>query len=875
MALQLLSADELKALLSDRTTAEKLVPDSTHMGISYTLNGSTAVYKQTDYPNLYFFETSTSEGGSHRVLKFEKPTSIYERSGSSGPFYTVASLTQEIQNAYNGATNITFLKMYKDSNTVSPTLTYSNTSTLVGDDSLVMGRDSVCHSNNSLVIGKSLYIGNNGDTSRFNEVLGHNNILMGGSDFSSIRGYNIDAIEGSSYNSLCGDNIHSSQGSNHNTVVGSNIKMIEGASGNRISGNNVTLTSSSIYNDISCNTLSMRAVRYSDIKGQDISINTESNFSTIFGQSIQLGQSEGSSIHAYPAGMTIDSVIYSSVVTSQKCEAEQILQSTLCGSSVDMPGCNFQYGSAIGSNIIHRPLSQAEILSSTNTPQTQYNSHIANLDIIGGGTVYLGGNTCHSGIHLISDPNNTSTTSNYIGYWNVWNSPNWRSNPSAYVFSADVIGSNNYIGLGTNHTTVRGKNNYTPAHSTSVAIYGDYFNVYYANEDSSKFLHANHGSWSWGVGNTAIAATDFNTLVEGSGDFGYIDEDGVNWGGTVVGNAQGTDKSGNPYNFTGVTAYVKVEHGVITAKASDVSSPWYPAGNERILSIGNRNSLPNSAHDVLLYGNDLRLWGGNVYRSVFVANKIHLNSWGDCPDSHRPEIKGSVFVDTCLEQRDSASFSSENGRLTTMNSIDSSLSDAGFHYMLNDAFMFVNSMRNRDDRNWGVFPNDNTGLQNSNLFTANGTTTSSYIEVAPYSMAHKPDTSMVYAGGIALLGLRDTKTSDDSTPVSGFGLLKLGSLYDYTDSTSSYVTRTNYVKTFTTKHDPDSAYSHGLILLTPGTNSCPYAHMPLLVMPTQEIDGTFRIGAGKIWHDGIDLIQVFSQLTSDEKTAIKNALGIS
>jgi hypothetical protein len=151
-----------------------------------------------------------------------------------------------------------------------------------------------------------------------------------------------------------------------------------------------------------------------------------------------------------------------------------------------MPGCNFQYGSAIGSNIIHRPLSQAEILSSTNTPQTQYNSHIANLDIIGGGTVYLGGNTCHSGIHLISDPNNTSTTSNYIGYWNVWNSPNWRSNTTAYVFSADVIGSNNYIGLGTNHTTVRGKNNYTPAHSTSVAIYGDDFKKPFSSSFSEK-----------------------------------------------------------------------------------------------------------------------------------------------------------------------------------------------------------------------------------------------------------------------------------------------------------------------------------------------------------------------------------------------------
>jgi hypothetical protein len=459
----------------------------------------------------------------------------------------------------------------------------------------------------------------------------------------------------------------------------------------------------------------------------------------------------------------------------------------------------------------------------------------------------------------------------------VWNSPNWRSNTTAYVFSADVIGSNNYIGLGTNHTTVRGKNNYTPAHSTSVAIYGDDFNVYYVPGDSSKFLHANqpsaNGNWSWPVAETVIGADEFNALIVDGGDFGYVDEQGLNWGGTVVGNAQGTDKSGNAYNFTGVTAYVKVEHGVITAKASDVSSPWYPAGNERILSIGNRNSLPNSAHNALLYGDDLRLWGGQVYRSVFVANKVHLNSWGDCPESYRPEIKGSVFVDTCMEQRN-ASFSYENGRLSTMNSIDSSLSGAGFHYTLNDAFMFVNSMRNRDDRNWGVFPNDNTGLQNSNLFTANGTI-SAYIEVAPYSMAHKPDTSMVYAGGIALLGLRDTKTSDDSTPVSGFGLLKLGSLYDYTDSTSSYVTRTNYVKTFTTKHDSDSAYSHGLILLTPGTNSCPYAHMPLLVMPTQEIDGTFRIGAGKIWHDGIDLIQVFSQLTSDEKTAIKNALGIS
>lgn len=890
MALQLLSADELKALLTNRETAEKIVPGSSHMGIQYTLNGTTAVYKQSDYPNLYFFETSTSEGGSHRVLKFEKPSSVYDRSGSSGPLYTVASITQEIQAAYPGATDITFLKSYKDSETVSPSMTYSTVANL-GHDSLLMGESSICNLANSFVLGKSLYVGAEGDTSVSNSVFGHDNVLRWSSDYTSIKGYDIVAQNGASYNSIFGRHMMITGGCGMNVIIGENFDFAEGTYGNRIFGSNIKIRSGSTGNDVSGALLNLYNSQYSDIKGKSTTLTASSSYSTIFGQNINVGNVQASALYTYN-GLSIGNVIYSNVVTSgEKSEAAQILRSNLAGSSVDMPNCNLEYASVIGCDIFHKPMSEGERLwINHSNPPTTYSSSIQHSLLVGDDTLYIGGNTLNSGLRVFNDRTDVAASqSNYVGYWTAWKTQG--NNSTAYVFRTDVTGNGNYIGLATQRIHVYGENNYVPSNSSDISIYGSYFNTYFcftngeysyaAHSDNDRFIHAKQTEPWADIANTVTTIEDLRTIISNSGNFGY-NNGTQNVGGVVIGTGEVTDKNNKTYSFNGITAYIKCDAGVISGIVNDggkdhtYQTPLYPSGNTNILSIGDYNSLPSDVYDVVLCGDDLTLWGGNVRRSVIIADNLHLNTGGDGYNlSKRPEMFGTIFIDTVPKY---GLHKGDLGRFTTMNYWDSTVMATEFHYSVNDALLFINSNRHRDDRHWGVFGSGDI----TNWFAANPVSTvSSYIDKGSYQQAHKPDATMVYTGGIALLGLADSTTvapgytigiNDSSAPsvadVSGFGLLKIGSLYsDKTSPTEGC----DYVAAYTN----NSANYHGTVILTPGTNKCPYGHMPLIVQPHQEFDGTFHIGAGKIHHEGIDIDEIIYNLTADQVTKLKQKLGIS
>lgn len=537
-----------------------------------------------------------------------------------------------------------------------------------------------------------------------------------------------------------------------------------------------------------------------------------------------------------------------------------------------------------------------------NVPATV--SRADNVNVAGQGNAFWG-EVC--GLNIDGD-------NNRVGWFNKYLTelPSKNSDTRARDRMTDIgiSGNNNWIGYSSSYVNVRGDGNYIAAGSSNVWVFGNKFNHFDSDsfEGSTYPTIFNHAKGEYGsyqlmtTSEAAAALVDpgsFAGTVIGSdslvqtieGTSGYVSY-------SIVANPSGISQYiGWAKNQTWFSGLNRGTVGGVEDFYQLCENKYeaYPVNHENVLVVGDRNTLPSNTKNVVLWGDD------NIFTTATVNNCVFFNR-NMCIDGpkymkvgdeyiEKNIIRGVWWIDTNTEH------AGDNGLLTDMNS---DYATAKFE----NAFAFIDSRWIYNGRFFGTV----TKSEALSLGFIEGTTTtggntldgiSGYIISANWSECQKPDTPMVYTGGLALYGGANEATRNQS----GYGVLKLGNMYYHCndlpapayDKTQTYPTlgtevtydglvyKSTYVITtaeewdsshwtttgvnvpdyqrtktneFITMHlNGQSTTSAGVfkgsVIMTPGTHCCPYAGFPLIVQERQELDGSFHIGVGKICKEAL------------------------
>ena len=426
----------------------------------------------------------------------------------------------------------------------------------------------------------------------------------------------------------------------------------------------------------------------------------------------------------------------------------------------------------------------------------------------------------------------------------------------------EVNGYGNWIGFNSNQVNVTGSTNYIAAGSKNVNVIGDHFNEYYtdpSNSGSQKY-HA-RGMYSYYEILTdaeAQARIDANqgltAIVVGGNDLTYT-HDGVSY--SIVAHDSATCMyigwAGNAS-----TSAVASSNRKTTADGEVIwyteEASWYqifPSNQKNVLSIGDYNTLPDGAENIVLWGDQLIFDTATISDSVFVANHMRIGGpkkmkVGD-EVIDKNIIRGVWWIDTNRNQTEG----DRNGCLSDMNANEATPSFTDAFVFTNSGFMyngrFYGTMTKTEALSLGFGESQITG---SSAYILDGV--SGYITEAAWYNCKKPDTPMIYTGGLALYGGANASTRNQSA----YGVLKLGNMY-YHDTTpadqipSGYVAADyrrlkteEYIKSILDGKVNTGNIFKGAVVMTPGTDKCPYAGMSLIVQDRQELDGSFHIGVG-------------------------------
>lgn len=432
----------------------------------------------------------------------------------------------------------------------------------------------------------------------------------------------------------------------------------------------------------------------------------------------------------------------------------------------------------------------------------------------------------------------------------------------------EVNGTGNWVGFNSSKVKVTGSTNYIAAGSKNVNVIGEHFNEY-CNYPTLLGSQKNHAVGMYSDyellsdteaqaridADMASTGTDvgLRAIVVGDNDLTYT-RDGVSY--SIVAN----ESANCMYiGWRGPKTSEVANSNRKTVKGGEVlwyteEWTWYqifPSNQKNVLSIGDYNTLPDGAENIVLRGNKLIFDTATISDSVFVANHMRIGGpkkmkVGD-EVIDKNIIRGVWWIDTNSKRDDGVG----GGCLSDMNAAEATPS-------FTDAFVFTNSGFMFNGRFYGTVAKDEalrlgfgeSQVAGSSAHILDGN--SGYITEAAWYNCKKPDTPMIYTGGLALYGGANTSTRNQSA----YGVLKLGNMYYHDDtpddqipsgySTADYrrLKTEEYIKSILDGKVTTSTVFKGAVVMTPGTDKCPYAGMSLIVQERQELDGSFHIGVG-------------------------------
>lgn len=427
----------------------------------------------------------------------------------------------------------------------------------------------------------------------------------------------------------------------------------------------------------------------------------------------------------------------------------------------------------------------------------------------------------------------------------------------------EVNGYGNWVGFNSSQVNVTGSTNYIAAGSKNVNVIGDHFNEYYtypSTTGSQKYhargMYSNYEILTDAEAQARIDADQgMSAIVVGDNDLTYT-HGGVSY--SIVAHDSATCMY---IGWAGKASTSAVANSNRKTMA-DGEVLWYteewswyqifPSNQKNVLSIGDYNTLPDGAENIVLWGDKLIFDTATISDSVFVANHMRIGGpkkmkVGD-EVIDKNIIRGVWWIDT---NRNTSEGGSENGCLSDMNANEATPSFTDAFVFTNSGFMyngrFYGTMTKSEALSLGFGESQITG---SSAYILDGV--SGYITEAAWYNCKKPDTPMIYTGGLALYGGANSSTRNQSA----YGVLKLGNMY-YHDNTpadqipSGYVAADyrrlkteEYIKSILDGKVNTGNIFKGAVVMTPGTDKCPYAGMSLIVQDRQELDGSFHIGVG-------------------------------
>lgn len=485
---------------------------------------------------------------------------------------------------------------------------------------------------------------------------------------------------------------------------------------------------------------------------------------------------------------------------------------------------------------------------------------------------------------------------NRVGWFSGW----MRSLPRGSVsrgelFEINIHGDNNWLGYNSENVAVSGDGNYIAAGSMNVRICGNNFNRY-NKTDWSDIQQIEYQEAYYTTGRYA----DYEVLTvaeanERLNDVGHIEAVVVGNGDITWSNSQGSFAI-VPFS-SGVSQYIHANSQFDYTQANNVqisnglteeATVWrslfdeFPTNQTNIMIFGNNNTLPDVAQNVLVKGNNNIFATGTVTDCLFYADGMRItgpdrmkvgDNWFD-----KNILHNVVWIDTCRHSGGIAS-----GCLTDMGADFATPS-------FEDAFAFIDSDKMGASRFYGpVSRNEalNIGFSTLPTFRDTVTSTTSYVVVAHWMECNKPDVPVMYTGGLALYG-RDNALGH--VRPSTFGIVKLGnSSYcapyrEYTEPVSDEAMerdRRNDTETFVSDciahrwAGTEYSYSAWSVVLTPGSEHCPYKGMPLVIQEYQELDGSFHVGAGKLGDEGVDFYDLVNKMDLNTLALLKTKLGLT
>lgn len=453
---------------------------------------------------------------------------------------------------------------------------------------------------------------------------------------------------------------------------------------------------------------------------------------------------------------------------------------------------------------------------------------------------------------------------NHIGWFNEYNVKlPGDSTARSTMGDIEVNGSGNWVGFNSSQVNVTGSTNYIAAGSKNVNVIGDHFNEYYnypSSSGSQKYhargMYSNYEILTDAEAQARIDADQgMSAIVVGGNDLTYT-HGGVSY--SIVAHDSATCMYIGWAGKASTSAVANSNRKTI----ADGEVLWYteewswyqifPSNQKNVLSIGDYNTLPDGAENIVLWGDKLIFDTATISDSVFVANHMRIGGpkkmkVGD-EVIDKNIIRGVWWIDT---NRNNTEGSGESGCLSDMNANEATPSFTDAFVFTNSGFMyngrFYGTMTKSEALSLGFGESQTTG---SSAYILDGV--SGYITEAAWYDCKKPDTPMIYTGGLALYGGANTSTRNQSA----YGVLKLGNMY-YHDNTpddqvpSGYVAADyrrlkteEYIKSILDGKVNSGNVFKGAVVMTPGTDKCPYAGMSLIVQDRQELDGSFHIGVG-------------------------------
>lgn len=453
---------------------------------------------------------------------------------------------------------------------------------------------------------------------------------------------------------------------------------------------------------------------------------------------------------------------------------------------------------------------------------------------------------------------------NHIGWFNEYNVKlPGVSTARSTMGDIEVNGSGNWVGFNSSQVNVTGSTNYIAAGSKNVNVIGDHFNEYYnypSSSGSQKYhargMYSNYEILTDAEAQARIDADQgMSAIVVGGNDLTYT-HGGVSY--SIVAHDSATCMYIGWAGKASTSAVANSNRKTI----ADGEVLWYteewswyqifPSNQKNVLSIGDYNTLPDGAENIVLWGDKLIFDTATISDSVFVANHMRIGGpkkmkVGD-EVIDKNIIRGVWWIDT---NRNNTEGSGESGCLSDMNANEATPSFTDAFVFTNSGFMyngrFYGTMTKSEALSLGFGESQTTG---SSAYILDGV--SGYITEAAWYDCKKPDTPMIYTGGLALYGGANTSTRNQSA----YGVLKLGNMY-YHDNTpddqvpSGYVAADyrrlkteEYIKSILDGKVNSGNVFKGAVVMTPGTDKCPYAGMSLIVQDRQELDGSFHIGVG-------------------------------